>query len=60
MVVVAHEDIAVYEEPRSLAGFLQGSQKHLPILIIGINGLPPISPAHHMINGSFILDARRT
>lgn len=28
MVVVAHENVAVEEKSRSLAGFLQGSQKH--------------------------------
>ena len=56
VVMIAHEDIAVNKVSRSLAGFRQGGQKDVPILIISEDGFPPIPTAHHMVNCSFILD----
>lgn len=41
-------------------GFPKRRQKVLPILVVLENWLPPVAPAHHMIDRTWILDSRST
>jgi hypothetical protein len=52
MKMIAHQTERMDLPIGLLAGLLEGQQKQLPILIIEIDRLPPITPVHDMIDGS--------
>ena len=57
MGVVVYEDVTMHPHPAASAHLREGRQKHLPIRLIDKDRLPPDPPAHHMVNGTFILNA---
>jgi len=56
--VIGHQAPGVNLPIGLLAGLLQGLEKQPPVRIVVENGLPPISPAHHMVDCTLDLPKR--
>jgi len=57
MVMITHQNVGVNSPPVFATGFAQGSQKHLPIIIIVVNIFPTIPSCHHMIESIGVFDS---
>jgi hypothetical protein len=58
MVMIVHQAVGVDLETGLLAGFGQSLEKILTIHVIQENRLAPVSPAHDVVDGSGIFNAR--
>jgi hypothetical protein len=58
MEMIAHQTVGMHLPAGLLAGSTQGLEKALSIQIIPKNLLPPIAPAHQMINSPLVLNAQ--
>jgi hypothetical protein len=57
MVVVTHQAIGMHLPIGFLARFGQRLDEIVPIHIVQKNVLAPVSPAHHMVHGTWIFNA---
>jgi len=60
MVAVAHQDVGMKHPSRSPDCLHQRGKEHLAILIVSEDPLLPVAPAHHVVGGSWKLDANLT
>jgi hypothetical protein len=57
MIVVVHQHISMDAPAGALASLSESRQKGPPILVVSVNGFPPIPAVQHVVEGSGEFDA---
>ena len=58
--MIAHEAVGVHLPTGFLTGLSQGFEEVLPVHIVQVNVFPAVPAAHDVVNGSGVLDSRRS